>query len=183
MDALRSRLRLAPGKKNIGGTSLEGKVRIWIKCCFINELPFASKDTGQPSLQETSGALVPLILVATPDLTAKRPDASAKFPVISAANLRCKSLILRIQLAYFGGFQAQKPQKYPVIETRSRQTASTTISLLPDVQTCSLPFALGRLAAALALAGLARAGDAHAKPAPSQEPEVIGTEIGNREVA
>ena len=95
MDALRSRLRLAPGKKNIGGTGLEGKVGNRKNFSFINELPFASWSRGQPSLQETSGGLVPVILVATPDLTAKRPDAPAKFPVISAANSLCKSLILR----------------------------------------------------------------------------------------
>lgn len=129
MDALRSRLRLAPGKKNIGGTGLEGKVGTRIKCCFINELPFASVTQGSHRCKP--GAPVPVILVATPDLTAKHPDAPAKFPVISAAYSHCKSLILRIQLEYSGLFQARKPQKYPVIETRSRQTATTATQSYP----------------------------------------------------
>lgn len=46
MDALRSRLRLAPGKKNIGGTGLEGKVGNRKNFSFINELPFASWSRG-----------------------------------------------------------------------------------------------------------------------------------------
>ena len=125
MDALRSRLRLAPGKKNIGGTGLEGKARTRKNAALLMSCFLPPRTMEQPLLQETSGALVPVILVATPDLTAKRPDPPAKFPVISAGNSHFKSLILRIQLAFFGQFQALKPQKYPVIETRSRQTAST----------------------------------------------------------
>ena len=125
MDALQPRLRLAPGKKNIGGTGLEGKARTRKKAGLLMSCLLPPRTMGERSLQETAGAWVPVILVATSDLTAKHPDTPAKFPVISAGNSRCKSLILLIQLAFFGQFQAQKPQKYPVIETRSRQTAST----------------------------------------------------------
>ena len=77
------------------------------------------------AVSDYSCVTVPVIGVSNPDLTAKRPDPPAKFPVISAANSHSKPLISRIQLDYFGQFQAQKPQKYPVLETRSLQTAST----------------------------------------------------------
>ena len=125
MDALRSRLRLAPGIKNIGGTGQEGKVMTRKKCCFINELPFASRDTGQPWLQEISGAFVPVILAAAPDLTANHPVRSAKFPVISAGTNNAKPLNYLIKFGVTGRFQARRRRKCRVIETRSRQTGST----------------------------------------------------------
>ncbi|MEQ1716336.1 MAG: hypothetical protein ABL907_10185 [Hyphomicrobium sp.] len=125
MDALQSRLRLAPGIWNIGGTGEDGNIGNCKKRCYINELPFASKDHGKPSLQGTSDAPVPVIGVAVPVNAANHPDPAAKFPVISAAYFLFKSLILRIQSAHGGRIQAKKPIKYPVIETRSPQTAYT----------------------------------------------------------
>ena len=72
MDALRSRLRLAPGIKNIGGTGLEDKVRTRKKAGLLMSCLLPPRTMGQGSHGCKSGAPVPVILVATPDLTAKR---------------------------------------------------------------------------------------------------------------
>jgi hypothetical protein len=68
---------------------------------------------------------IPVILAPPPVLEAVLADPAAKFPVNSAYKIVANALILRMKLALFVVFQARERRKYPVIETRSRQTAST----------------------------------------------------------
>jgi hypothetical protein len=68
---------------------------------------------------------IPVILAPPPVLEAVLADPAAKFPVNSAYKIVANALILRMKLALFVVFQARERRKYPVIETRLRQTAGT----------------------------------------------------------
>jgi hypothetical protein len=68
---------------------------------------------------------IPVILAPPPVLEAVLADPAAKFPVNSAYKIVANALISRMKWELIVVIQARKLQKYPVIETRSRQTAST----------------------------------------------------------